>query len=100
MDGDVSSGMFNSPSAVVFYNSTTFPNVITEELKPIVLKNNTIECIYSTLANNTDCIDNMIYANNDTDLDPNKVKLYYPTLNQTSNSYNYQVLYYLNSYYL
>jgi hypothetical protein len=92
MDGDVSSGMFNSPSAVVFYNSTAFPNMVTRFFKPVVFFNiSDASCINSTLANHTNCIDYVVYANNNTDIDPNKVKLFYNTPIEASASYDYQV---------
>jgi hypothetical protein len=86
MDGDISSGLLNSPNAVVFYNSTTFPNKEGQTYNPYFFKNNTIDCIFANSLNYTACLDQIATMNNQTDIDPSKVKL---IKNQNKNIINY-----------
>jgi hypothetical protein len=90
MDGDVSNGLLNSPSSVVFYNSTSFPSYVTRTIKPVLLRSKSLDCINSIATNYTSCQEDN-QNNNDTDIDPYLIKLIYSPPNDYISDYSFQV---------
>lgn len=90
-DGDAKIATFHSPSSVVLYNSSVFPQNKTLYTETIYSKNTT-ECIYADNNNYTSCIEqDLKEMNPNTIIDPYLIKIIRHNSNITINSYDTQV---------
>lgn len=56
-NGDAENGELNKPSALVVYNSTSFPNYeLGNYFKPYLFKSSSQQCVYATSINYTTCL--------------------------------------------
>lgn len=90
-DGDAKIATFNSPSSVVLFNSSVFPQNKTFYTDIIYSKNST-ECIHADANNYTGCIEKDLKNIDPTsNIDPQLIKIVRLNSNITINSYDTQV---------
>lgn len=84
-NGDAENGELNKPSALVVFNSTSFPNnELGSYFKPFLFKSSSQQCIYATATNYTTCLNSTFpkMLNNSEIIDRSLVKMVYFGSNQ------------------